>query len=563
MPFNAIPSKDFFNRETDAALLKDLAASGRRPTAGNILLEAGRGMGKTELLRQVHSTLFWEEGNSVPFYYSFRRASLKADHFARDYFGRFVRQYLAQAKKDPSLAENMSAPLSRLVPVMHSLKLRWMVDLVDDFQEHLRNSDAQGLVLGAISAPLTAAINGGKRVFVMLDDFHLANQIFEAVPGDLYWPLGLFADTLSASLCPHVLTGSPEGALESLFTDSSFRGKAERMFIGPLPEDAACLLFASLCNRFGIRDDREVSRKFMNFLGGNPLYIVNVARSLQKMQKKNITERDLRECYSYEVSQGETFFYWSSVLGEFLSSTAGRRMAAGILMQSAGAEIDPYDAGALSKVLGVARSSLEPALNAVSLSGMLETLFAKPKDCVLRDFIRSFYMKEVERLKNSKVREVIQSAYLPAAGAGSHFEMVVPMTPDAELVAAKAFEQMAKTINLDPDVRDQIQLAVIESCINAMEHSGSHDRRIFLCFSLYRDKLEITVESPGKSFEAYEEETSETKEQISSDGKRGRGLRLMRGIMDDVRTERMADRTRVIMIKNISHSEVLHDSDEF
>jgi anti-sigma regulatory factor (Ser/Thr protein kinase) len=563
VPFNSIPSKDFVNRESDIDYLKRLAGSGENSVGGNLLLEGARGMGKTELLKQLYRILFWENGNVIPFYYSLRRATLKANHFARDYFTRFVRQYLAHIKKDPSLAENMSVPLAKLMPVMYSLKLRWLIDLVDDFEGQTRNSDPHDQILGAISAPLTAAARSGRTVLIMLDDFHMANQLYEINSGDLSGPASLFDGSINTSLCPHILTGSPEGILESLFTDNSFRGKAERMFISPLPEDVAHFLFSSLCDRLGIRDNRKVSLKFMNFLGGNPLYIRNMVKSLRKMQKKEITERDLWECYSYEVSQGETFFYWSSVLGEFVRDVGSRRMASEILTESTRSDADMHDAGMLSKALGVPESSLVPVLDAVNLAGMVQPASAESKDYVLQDFIHSLHMREVEGVRRERARELIQSKYFPSGGAVSCFEMVIPMASDAELVAAKAVEQICKNINLSSDVTDQIQLALIESCINAVEHSGSYDKRIFLKFSVSPDKLEIIIESPGKFFQPDIEEPLITEKRLSSDSKRGWGFKLMRKIMDDVRIERLADRTRVILTKNIKPNEVLHESNEF
>lgn len=562
MPLNGIPSGDFVNREADIDYLKHFALSRETVLSGNVLLEAARGMGKTELLKQIHRLFFREDGNVVPFYYSFRRAALKTTFFARDYFSRFIRQFLAQVKQDPLLAENMSLPLASLVPIMHELKLTWMIELVDNFLEHMQNSDHQAQFLAAISAPLTAA-RSGKTVLVMLDDFHMAQHIFETSPGDLYGAISLFEDSINSSFCPHILTGSPEGTLESLFTDSSLRGKAERIFIGPLPEDAARFLFGSLCDRAGIGNNPDVSFRFMGLLGGNPLYIRNMVKSLRNMQKKEISERDLWECYSYEVSQGETFFYWSSVLGEFLGNSGDRRMAARILKESTMSDADPSDSVMFSRILGVPESSLVPVLKAVTLAGMLRPQSGGPKDHVLQDFISSLHMREIGRLSEERVRGVIESKYFPAESEASSFEITIPMAPDAELVAAKAVEQIGRNAGLASDVTDQIQLALIESCINAMEHSGSYDKKVFLRVFMREDQMEIIIESPGKFFRTDMEDHPGVEQSLSSGRKRGWGLKLMRRIMDDVRIERLADRTRVILIKNIKPEEVLHESSEF
>jgi len=134
--------------------------------------------------------------------------------------------------------------------------------------------------------------------------------------------------------------------------------------------------------------------------------------------------------------------------------------------------------------------------------------------------------------------------------------MVIPMTGQAELVAARAVEQIGRNINLDPDFLQYIQLALIECCINAMEHSGSHERKIHVRCSASARELEIMIETPGRPFspEGLQEPSPEQK--LAAGQKRGWGLSIMRKILDEVRVERIQDRTRVTLVKKIKKSEV-------
>lgn len=559
MPFNALPKNYFVDREGELAYLKRLADAAENTIGGNILLEGARGIGKTELLKQLYRSCFWGEKSAIPFYYSFQRAMLKGTHFARDYFTRFVKQYLAYLKKDPSLIDNMSTSLTRLMPLISSLRIEWMIDLIEDFNEQLREGDLYGQMLGAINAPVIAAGKNGQPVLVMLDDFPLAAQLYEAAPGDVPGLISLFEGSLKTSLCPHIVTGSPEGLLESIFSDTTFRGKVERMFVRPLHEDAAFALFQNYCTMLGVRDYREVSFKFMKFLGGNPLYIRNIVRSLWKMQKKDLTERDLWECYSYEVSEGETAFYWSSILGEFLRDVEQRRTAIELLMHSIKSNSEFHDLGRLSRVLGIPERSLRQALESLQSAGIVQAGIAvrKTNDNVLQDFIQSMYLKEVEGRATERIRELIETKYHAESSTASTFEMVIPMASDAELVAAKAVEQIGKNINLNPDVTNHLQLALIEACINAMEHSGSYEKKVFLKFTVSPEVIEIAIETPGKFFEADMGEETTIEEKLHSEHKRGWGLKLMRNIMDEVKVERIGDMTRVVLIKKIRPDEVL------
>lgn len=560
MPFNAIPIKDFVNRTNELNYLNRFADLRDRAMAGNILLEGARGIGKTELIKQAYRTIYWGDRNIVPFYYLFRPGTLKAAYFAKDYFSRFVRQYLAYLKKDPTFVDAMGTSLTRLIPVIASLRADWMIDLIEDFQDQMESGDLYGQILAAISAPVTAAGRSGRPVFIMLDDFHMATQLYETNLGDAPGLIGLFESSVRNYLCPHLLTGSPEGVLEAIFTDNAFRGKAERMFLGQLPEDDACALFKSCCDRLEIRCDKENIIKFVRVLGGNPLYIRNVVRAAWKMEKRNITERDFWESYSFEVSGGETAFYWSSIMGEFIRDTGQRRSAAELLMHAIKSNDEFRDMGRLARMLGMPEPALRSVHDALQRAGIVQGTgnMRQIKDNVLQDFIQTLYMREVEGVKPQRLQELIEARYSSlGSGADSSFEMVIPMTSNAELVAAKAVEQIGRNMGLASDIIKHVQLALIESCINAMEHSGSFDKKVFLKFSASAERIEITIESPGKFFDIENIEEVSIEEKLHSEHKRGWGLKLIRTIMDEVRVERIDDRTRVVLIKNIKPSEVV------
>ena len=332
MPFNAIPAEDFLNRENELNYLKGLSELKENALGGDVFLEGARGMGKTELLKQLYRLLFWED-NVVPFYYSFKTANLKGTYFARDYFTGFVRQYISFVKKEPSIADNAAEPLQRLMPAISSLGLYWLIDCIEDFQEHVNKNDFYWQIVAAISAPVVAAQKSGKPVIVMLDDFDAAEHLYESSLGDAHGLISLFGESMRNNLCPHVITGSA-GALEAIFTDHSLIGMTEQMRLGPLPEDLAVALFRAHLANLKITCAPGVQLEFLDILRGNPLYIRNLAKAAWKMQKKELNEKDLIECYSFEVSEGETAFYWSSVFSRYVQNSAKRKAMLKLLMHA-------------------------------------------------------------------------------------------------------------------------------------------------------------------------------------------------------------------------------------
>ena len=133
--------------------------------------------------------------------------------------------------------------------------------------------------------------------------------------------------------------------------------------------------------------------------------------------------------------------------------------------------------------------------------------------------------------------------------SGREYEIVVPMGPDTEMIAAHTIEEIAKRHNFPAKTINQIKTALVEACINATEHSLSPDRRIYQKFTVDADKITISVANRGvrladKSFDAPTDEA-----------RRGWGLKLMRGLMDDVKIERTDDGTRITMVKYVVREE--------
>lgn len=131
----------------------------------------------------------------------------------------------------------------------------------------------------------------------------------------------------------------------------------------------------------------------------------------------------------------------------------------------------------------------------------------------------------------------------------SEFELVIPIEDEAELIAARTVEQVARAADFDQEAINQIKTALIEACINAAEHSDSPDRRIYQRFAVDEDRLVITVSNKGRSFGPIESGSGATAPAGSLKGSRGRGLQIIRALMDEVRFQPTDDGASLVMTK--------------
>ncbi|MEK6324720.1 MAG: ATP-binding protein [Acidobacteriota bacterium] len=135
------------------------------------------------------------------------------------------------------------------------------------------------------------------------------------------------------------------------------------------------------------------------------------------------------------------------------------------------------------------------------------------------------------------------------ARPASEFELVIPIEDEAELIAARTAEQIARAADFDQQAINQIKTALIEACINVTEHSDSPDRKIHQRFAIDDDKLIITVSNKGKPFGRANGQSTPSVAAPPAKGARGRGLQIIRALMDEVEFERTDDGARLVMTK--------------
>jgi serine/threonine-protein kinase RsbW len=120
--------------------------------------------------------------------------------------------------------------------------------------------------------------------------------------------------------------------------------------------------------------------------------------------------------------------------------------------------------------------------------------------------------------------------------AERQMELTLPMVEDIEIAAARAAANLARELGMSSDKIDEMTHAIIEACINAREHSGCADNRIYLRFAGTTDddskRIDVWVSDRGRGFDP--EEARARRPRPGEPHKRGRGLQLIEAHMDEV-----------------------------
>jgi serine/threonine-protein kinase RsbW len=137
--------------------------------------------------------------------------------------------------------------------------------------------------------------------------------------------------------------------------------------------------------------------------------------------------------------------------------------------------------------------------------------------------------------------------------------LTLPMAPDMEVMASKTATAVAESVRMSPDKIDEVRLAVVEACINAFEHSRASNRVLFLSFAVLAETrsegepgtLEIRVRDEGIGFAPQGVEPPRMAEKLKAERKRGWGLQIIQGLMDQVEIQSGTGGTTVVMRKRI------------
>lgn len=129
-------------------------------------------------------------------------------------------------------------------------------------------------------------------------------------------------------------------------------------------------------------------------------------------------------------------------------------------------------------------------------------------------------------------------------------ELRLPPRAGMELVAARTIEEMASAGNYPREAVEQMKMATLEGCMNAIERSRNQEKEIRVRLVSMDDKFSVVIENEGDIFDPQSVKEPVLEEKKHDAYKRGWGLKLIEKFMDRVVFEPYDLGTRLRMEKN-------------
>lgn len=130
---------------------------------------------------------------------------------------------------------------------------------------------------------------------------------------------------------------------------------------------------------------------------------------------------------------------------------------------------------------------------------------------------------------------------------GTIFEKEIPSDPDLMPEVEDFILDVAKKVNLNKDKYNNIALAVAEAISNSIKHGNKNDKtkKVNIKIKTEDDKLIVILKDQGKGFDPAVIPDPTQPENILKDS--GRGLFIMRSLLDDLRYNFTPDGTEIIL----------------
>lgn len=393
--FSVCPEGEFFGRAGEIEYIVKRASDEHRSAPG-ILLLARRWMGKTEVLRRVHSALFWGQSRMLPVYYQFKPFASAGD-FAEDFLKEVLKQYIAFRSRDGSVA-GVEMPLDKLERMLVEDDAAGAGDVVAFHREAKKSSDHVAVVRNAIASPAHISRMSGIPIYLMLDDLGEACAIN-------FHRAGFVAEILgAASTAPFIAASSSAKVLES----AAVSGSVEALNLPGLDEDLSVAMMMELCRSFNLEFDTEILALAATRLEGNPMHIKNFIWAACRSQKELTSLKSLAELYTEEITEGNIGFI-------LRSSIRLKGMAELKALKACADDTRCVAEEDLAERLRIGADEVARIISGLSTAGLVEANLGSVKwtgDSLTRDFINYTYETRVRGRSGDEVRTALAAQCL-------------------------------------------------------------------------------------------------------------------------------------------------------
>ncbi|HRH45158.1 MAG TPA: ATP-binding protein, partial [Pyrinomonadaceae bacterium] len=344
--------------------------------------------GLSELLRQTYDQLFYEQGDTIPVYFSFAKNDETAEETARRFLQTMLLQVVAFRRANVGLLDS-SPDVCELSELALPSDGHWIDRLVLACEIKSPLKDERSFVKQAFSAPLRAKSHG-VNIFLMLDSFENVEN-----PSNSLNLLDEIKEIYQRATIPFAFAGHRRFILSAMQGGDTRLQNIEILKLNPLVNPDAGLLVENLSEKLQVKINEQTRDLIVQQFGANPQLISTIFNSAQDYGKNLASFNQVEQVYVDSLLGGRIAKIYDTIFDEIAPNfTTQKRILKLLANQEEKSLIETW-----AKYLELSEAEFHRILQSLRIheiiplkSGTIH--FAKENE-VLRDYVETRYELEV------------------------------------------------------------------------------------------------------------------------------------------------------------------------
>ena len=352
-----------------------------------LLLLSKPGNGVSELLWQVYDQLFYEQGEIIPFYFSFSKNDQTAEQVARRFLQTFLLQTVAFRRGDAKLL-NASPEICELAELAVPEDGYWIDRLVAACDNNSKLKDERSFVLQALSAPLRANAHGARTV-VLLDNF----QNLENIEGEINL-LDELKEIYQRSTVPFVFAGRRRYVLDAVQRGNAKLQNFDILHLNGLADSDTGLLIENLAENLEVKINEQTRDLIIHQFDGNPFFITSLFQTSYRKRQKLDSFQRVELVYVDSLLGGRTGKFYDTIFNQVAPDFETKK----IILNLLGSKEEKKSMETWYKRLRLPENVFYKILRELQINEIVQLnsgIIELTEDKVLNDYIDSQYRLEI------------------------------------------------------------------------------------------------------------------------------------------------------------------------
>ncbi len=439
MPEHITPLEDlvgdrFVNRHEELRLCRRWVERIPLDHLNSWALAGRRRTGKTAILVKFFNHLFDKQDRVVPIFITFARYVRRPEpityyDFAKEYFGSYLRCYLAFRYRKPSFVRE-AVEIGESVKLAHEMKDALAIKLCDIYEElRIQTDPAAGYSLAqwVINFPKGYAATHDMPTAIIIDEFQVLTNVYDPLQHVHHDLTDSFQWASETHWAPLLLSGSAVSLLVDAAFGGMLSGRIRPRHLRPLTREYAHDLVFRLGKQYQISITEAFAEAVYQLTGGYPYSIKTLLSSHTAEVAEFPSLEALEQVMQFELEHIDgalaVHYEWEfRKYSEVLNSGQTTRK---VMFWVTKFPDEQIDVERVAKEVGVSvdevRDSLEKLVQVDLVTRSGWTLFNGPDDPMLRRYVRYHYYREIEGLKPAEAMKDWKLEYKRLQGRMNNF----------------------------------------------------------------------------------------------------------------------------------------------